>query len=57
MKFKWTIYKKIQILIFSILLVVFVVSNLVLSKLIEDNVRENFSNDVMKTSILLQNST
>lgn len=57
MKIKWTIYRKIQLQIFIVLLIVYVVSNFALSRLISENIRETFSDDVMNTSLLLQNST
>lgn len=57
MKFNWTINRKIQMLIVIVLLVVYIVSNLALSQLIEENVRDSFSDNVMNTSLLLQNST
>ena len=54
MRFKWTIYRKIQLLIVMVLLVVYGVSNIALEQFINQKVRDDFKINVVNTSILLQ---
>jgi len=53
MKFKWTIYKKIQILILVILVVVYLISTLIIVQLIEQNSKNTFYEVIENTSMLL----
>lgn len=57
MKFRWTIYRKIQIMILIVLLVVYGIFEGVLVQLIRGNVRDDFNSNVMDTSILLQKNS
>lgn len=54
MKVKWTLYRKIQLIIILIMLLIFVISQVTLSQLINNSIRNNFEDNVINTSMLLQ---
>ncbi|MBN2794625.1 MAG: EAL domain-containing protein [Clostridia bacterium] len=56
MKFKWTLYRKIQILIIIILIVVFGVSQIAISSIVKSEMEQSFNNNVLNTVVLLQNN-
>lgn len=54
MKIKWTLYRKIQIIVVTVLIIVFTASQLMVAKLVNDSNKKNFMTNVFNTSVLLQ---
>lgn len=51
---KWTLYKKIQLILLLFMSITFSISHFTLTELIENTTRQNFKNNVVNTAVLLQ---
>lgn len=56
MKSRWTLYRKIQLIIIVVLIFVFIASQIAISQILSKELRDNFKDSVKATAQLLQSS-
>lgn len=54
MKFKWTLYRKIQVLIVFVLFFVYLSSNIIIVSVVNLNIKDSFTENTVNTATILQ---